>query len=163
MLDSRIKTVIIIWMLVIIVSIALIIVDLLLFNMSWIIWIPVASLLFFGCVVSFSQYFIEPKKHCPQCNALLPSLYTKICTQCGLTILTKCPDCGTFQNMYVNGKPIMYCSQCGLQLGIIKEEEVKTIENPYAQTNRVKFCPNCGSKIEEKDPVFCSLCGGKID
>jgi len=162
MIDSRLRAIIVIWILVIIVSIALIIVDILLFSMSWIIWIPVSSLLFFGCVVSFSQYFIEPKKHCPQCNATLPSLYTKICPQCGLTILTKCPDCGTFQNMYVNGKTVMYCNQCGLQLGIIKEE-VKIIEKPYAQTNKVKFCPNCGVILEEKDPIFCSLCGGKID
>ncbi|MFX1385082.1 MAG: hypothetical protein ACFFBP_21875 [Promethearchaeota archaeon] len=161
-MDSRKKTVIILWILVITVSIVLIVVDVLFFNMHWLIWIPISILIFLGCAVSFSQYFIESKKHCPRCNATLPSLYTKNCPKCGLKILTKCPDCGTFQNMYVGGKPIMYCNQCGLQLGIIKEE-VEAIKNPYIQTVKVKFCSNCGVKLEEENPKFCSLCGGKIE
>lgn len=162
MIDSRKRILIIVWMLIIISSIAFIVADIVVPSLNRILWIPISLNIFLGCVFSFSQYFIESKKHCPRCNTNLPSLYTKSCPKCGLKILTKCPDCGTFQNMYINGKPIMYCNQCGLQLSIIKEE-VKTIENPYNQFEKAKYCPNCGVRLEEKDPFFCSLCGSKIE
>ena len=161
-MDSRQKTVLIVWLMVIFVNIILIIVALMFFDMNWLIWIPFSIMIVLGCAVSFTQYFVESKKHCPRCNTILPSLYSQTCPECGLKLLTKCPDCRTYQNMYINGKQVKFCNQCGLQLTIIKEE-VEVIENPYAQTQKVKFCPICGVNIEEENPKYCSLCGGKID
>jgi membrane protease subunit (stomatin/prohibitin family) len=92
-------------------------------------------------------------------------MYSKTCTTCGLTLIAKCPDCGKYLNTYVDGKPIKFCNDCGLELIETLEiiEKLEVIENPYVQSDKQHFCPNCGVDIEEPNLRFCSLCGAKIE
>jgi len=116
-------------------------------------------LILIGIIFTFTQFFFEPKKRCPKCNTPVPSMYSKSCANCGLTLITKCPDCGKYLNTYVDGKPIKFCNDCGLQLDV----KIEVIENPYVQSDKINFCPNCGVDIEEPNLRFCSLCGTKIE
>jgi len=159
--DSRKKTNMLIWTLVIILSITLIVINAMFFNNAWWMWIPITIMMFIGCSISFSQYFVEPKRHCPKCNAEIQSAYAKTCPNCGLMLLTKCLDCGKYISVYQSGKPSKYCNQCGLELDL-REQTIEILENPYIQDEKVRFCPTCGVNIEEENVRYCALCGGKI-
>ena len=162
MSDYKQKTNIIVWVLIIATCLAFIIIDAMFFNWALWVWIPVSILILIGCVISFSQYFIDPKKHCPRCNTEVPSIYTQNCPNCGLKLITKCLDCGKYISVYQSGKPSKYCNQCGLELDL-REVKIEIIENPYVREEKVRFCPNCGVGIEEENVRYCALCGGKID
>ena len=161
MSDSKQKTIGLVWIIVIFVLILFVIISIIF--PDWVIWlwIPISLIMLVGCIFTFSQFFFEPKKHCPQCNTQVPSLYSKTCVKCGITLITKCPDCGKYLNTYVDGKPVKFCNDCGLE--VREDVKVEIIQNPYRQTNIVKFCPTCGVNIEEKDTKFCGLCGARID
>ncbi len=161
MSDSKQKTSGLLWILIIIIIILLIILGVIFPNWAIWLWIPISLVIVVGFGFTFTQFFFEKKKHCPKCNTQVPSLYSKTCVKCGLSLITRCPDCGKYLNTYVDGKPVKFCNDCGLQL---KEDiKVEILQNPYQQTNIVKFCPTCGVNIEERNIKFCSLCGAKID
>ena len=159
MSETKQKTMGFVWIIVIIVIALFVILGIIFPN--WVIWlcIPISLIILVGCISTFSKFFFEPQKHCPKCNTPVPSLYSKTCVNCGLSLIIKCPDCGKYLNTYVDGKPIKFCNDCGLKM----EAKIEVIETPYVQSDKVNFCPNCGVDIEEPNLRFCSLCGTKIE
>ena len=159
MSETKQKTTGLVWIIIIIVIMLFVILGIVF--PGWVIWlwIPISLMILIGIIFTFTQFFFEPKKRCPKCNTPVPSLYSKTCASCGLTLITKCPDCGKYLNTYVDGKPIKFCNDCGLQLGV----KIEVIENPYVRSDKINFCPNCGVDIEEPNLRFCALCGTKIE
>ena len=62
-------------------------------------------------------------------------IYCEICKNKRLRVATVCPHCGNAS---------------------------KSIEAKSFSTNRLEYCPNCGSK-SPGDALFCDQCGGKIE
>lgn len=156
----------VIWLTVIVIAVVLSIVMVIL-SMIDLLWMPISFMIIIGCAITLlTQYFFDPKKHCPRCDTPILSVYTENCTKCGLQLLTKCTDCKKYLNTYVNGTPIQFCGQCGSKLA--KEiEKIKistTLESYLASAKKVNFCPSCGVSLDEEDnPSYCPLCGGTID
>lgn len=79
--------------------------------------------------------FIE----CPFCHAQVPSS-SKFCSECGATIekpIIVCSKCGA-----KNPVGSRFCSECGNNLAVKKCVCGTELEG------NVKFCPNCGRKVE---------------
>jgi len=155
-----------IWLAVIVMAVVLSVVFIIL-SMTDLLWMPISFMLLIGCAITLlTQFFFDPKKHCPRCDAPIPSVYTEKCVRCGLQLLTKCSDCSKYLNTYVNGTPVKFCGQCGsgLEKKIEKIKISTTLENYLATAKQVNFCPSCGVSLDEEDkPNYCPLCGGKVD
>ena len=155
-----------IWLIVIVIAVILSFL-LVIFSMTDLIWLPISFMIIIGCAITLlTQFFFDPKKHCPRCDTPIPSVYTEKCVRCGLQLLTKCSDCNKYLNTYVNGAPVQFCGQCGSKLA--KEiEKIKistTLESYIATAKKVNFCPTCGVNLDEEDsPHYCPLCGGEDD
>jgi len=155
-----------IWLIVVVIAVILSVL-MVLMSMMDLLWMPISFMLLIGCAITLlTQFFFDPKKHCPRCDTAIPSVYTEKCTRCGLQLLAKCTDCKKYLNTYVNGTPIKFCGQCGSTLSekIEKIEISTTLESYIQQAKKVKFCPSCGVSLDEEDnPNYCPLCGGTID
>ena len=111
----------------------------------------------------------------------------KKCSNCG-EILSKddiyCPKCGSKYEEISNENKQIYCSKCGNPLEsdakfcsccgekVPNEKEIemnKVIEGSKnigqtmaIESNKKRFCPNCGTEIGENDR-FCGSCGSSIE
>ena len=160
--DIKRKTIIIIWILMMILVSMLAIIGFVLFrNVYLILIIPLS----FCLVIAFqamSEHFWTPKKYCPRCNGEV-SIYSEFCRNCGLKLLTRCPQCGKYLKA-----EIIICDKCGLEIPKTEEKfepiEYKILEKGAKIPEKANFCPYCGSNIRhEKVNEFCPFCEEKID
>lgn len=75
--------------------------------------------------------------NCKKCGAKILK-GTKYCPECGELQLKLCPNCGAI----LENENAKFCSECGAPL-------IKFCKNCKAQLpDGVKFCPECGTKVE---------------
>ena len=160
--DIKRKTLIIIWILVMILFSMLAIIGSVLFsNFYLILFIPLS----FCLVVAFqamSEHFWTPKKYCPRCNGEV-SIYSEFCRNCGLKLLNICPQCKK-----IFKAEIIKCDRCGLEIPKIEEKiepiEYSSLEKGFKIPEKANFCPHCGSILRhEKVNEICPFCNGRID
>jgi len=164
--NKKSQQICLIWLLIIIISIVILSISAVYLAWVWWMWIPVSFFIIIGIVLTvMNRFFFDPKRNCPRCNTVIPSLYTEKCVKCGIKLLHKCNACGTFMNTYVGGQPVKFCNNCGVGVTL----KIERIESPYLHkmfedAARTRFCPTCGSNLEdEKYPKYCPLCGAGID
>lgn len=135
------------------------------FEWLWFIFLPVV---FFIAIAlqAISQYFWEVQKYCPRCNAPVTT-YAEFCRNCGLKLINKCPRCGKFSR--VEDKQ---CNNCGYVFeevpGPVKDiEEIPYIyiDEDTPMPKKPNFCPECGIKLkpDQQNLRFCENCGSKIE
>ncbi|MHA1292103.1 MAG: hypothetical protein ACTSQJ_05485 [Promethearchaeota archaeon] len=162
------KTVLAIWGLICISNVLIFMIIIAFMGYSPLIWVIIAFITLAGMILTIlPSYFFEPKKKCPRCNTPVVSMYTEKCSNCGLKLVIKCPapGCGKYLSTYIGGKPIKYCNSCGLKIkDLLKIEDIIVHKEYLLISSKTRFCPNCGTNIEEEDAQnFCPLCGEKID
>ena len=84
---------------------------------------------------------------CAGCGTRLPHTFV----QDGAN---RCAKCGNILNPGQR-----FCGNCGAEVENVPEEA--PAQTPVEE--QAAFCPNCGAKIEDKDSVFCSECGTKLN
>ena len=156
------KSVLGIWILVIILISLISIIGSLLFSWFWIIFLPLSFL----AVIIFqamSEHFWTAKKRCPRCNAPV-SIYSEFCRNCGIQLIKKCPSCGKYSK-----SNIIVCTNCDYNFPALEEDktpvEYQIIEKGTTIPKKANFCPSCGSSLIDEDTflVLCPFCQEKID
>lgn len=104
----------------------------------------------------------DNKVACEKCGTYLGYGF-KYCEQCGKPTDEEtgaCQDCGEVClncKKHVGLKNIDFCPYCGASIDVKKNMD--KIEN--VESNEVKFCKNCGVKLNDKQAV-CLKCGVKV-
>ncbi|NVM34123.1 MAG: zinc ribbon domain-containing protein [Candidatus Lokiarchaeota archaeon] len=149
-----------IWLLIFILITALSFILSLLINPIWWVMLPI-SLILLVVLKMMSHYFWLEKKTCPRCNAPTTK-YSDFCRNCGYKLWFKCISCGK----YIQSRT-QFCEKCNIELDHTMEEkeifnhEVLKEGSPLPKMNN--YCPNCGSKLNNKENIkFCEECGEKL-
>jgi hypothetical protein len=101
------------------------------------------------------------QKKCQRCNYPI-SDYAEYCKNCGLELLTRCPNCDRLQRT-----ENFACKHCRTPLNAPPEEKDKRdyviIQEGATLPEYANFCPTCGSNLKETENLrFCEFCGSKL-
>lgn len=86
---------------------------------------------------------------CPQCGASLAA-DAAFCNNCGASVLEAAAQA---QESYSYGQPV--------EQEPVFDEPVHEAQNEAASAEAVRYCPNCGTRLED-DALFCAECGTKV-
>ncbi len=152
-------------LLLFIVSAIIAILSYLIFDVFWIMIIPLAFLIVIIISQSFSRLFWNTNKKCPRCRESV-SIYSEFCPNCGFKLIISCPEC---QGIMSFDDPI--CKTCGYRFNKIYIPDDAEIELAYDEkknkqiVEQLNFCPHCGVQLEinKQNLRFCDQCGSRIN
>ncbi|MHA1456422.1 MAG: double zinc ribbon domain-containing protein [Promethearchaeota archaeon] len=101
------------------------------------------------------------QKRCQRCNYPVGD-YAEFCKNCGLELLTRCPNCDRLQRT-----ENFACKNCRTPLTAPPKEKIKQdyiiIQEGTKLPEKSNFCPTCGSSLKETENLrFCEFCGSKL-
>jgi predicted amidophosphoribosyltransferase len=101
------------------------------------------------------------QKRCQRCNYPVGD-YAEYCKNCGLELLTRCPNCDRLQRT-----ENFACKFCRTPLTAPSTErrpqDYVIIQDGAPLPGRVNFCPTCGANLKEIENLrYCEYCGSKL-
>ncbi len=129
------------------------------FSLIFILIVPLLILMIIGIlIIKFSW---NPQNYCSRCNYPV-SIYAEFCRNCGLQLISRCPNC----DAYVR-EGVRICPTCGYSFEkkeLISEPiEYKVVEKGSPLPLKPNFCPTCGASLKNAENVrFCEYCGSRI-
>ena len=159
------KTIMALCLLLFLVSAIIAVLSFLIFDVFWIMILPVSFLIVIFIAQAFSRFFWNTDKKCPRCN-YSASIYSEFCPNCGFKLLLACPEC---QSVITYDNQI--CKSCGYKykkIIILDDVEIKLALDVKPDENigeKFPFCPHCGINLghEQQNLRFCETCGGRLN